>query len=220
MRPRDTSRDNLVMSMTLAELFLLLLFVVWSSSHLPAKDEKNRPVAVAELQKRIRDLQQTVDQLHKENEDLRLDNDLLKRKFGIDPGVSGPGLPKAADDALLTARRGQPKCAEDNVLSDVVMADGVPRLTLLQSPNEIMALIAPDMRPIIAPRVALTDGPQIAAVLNAVQAFYRVRRTQRQECRFDYRFVYTTDTDYRAGRERFEQVFYPGGGIARANAGR
>lgn len=33
------------------------------------------------------------------------------------------------------------------------------------------------------------------------------------ECRFTYRFEYSSDSDYRRGRQRFDRVFYPGGEV-------
>jgi hypothetical protein len=206
MRRRDHGRD-LVLSMTLAEIFLLLLFVVWWSSYLPAVEVNGVPLTVLEMQARLETL--TAD-----NDRLSRDNRILRQLLGIGPDVPTEKLEAAVKDAIDRFRRGHPRCEESNVLVHVTLIGGAARLKFLQSVADVVGALSPGTRRRAAAQAELVDA-EVDEVLAATSRVYRARRAAGRDCRFDYRLSYASDSDYREGRERFERVFYAAGGIER-----
>jgi hypothetical protein len=141
MSGRDVGRDNLVLSMTLAEIFLLLLFVVWWSSQVPFVIDGQTLTSV-QMQERNKELRTKVDTLTTDNARLARELGVLKRLLAIGDSVPVEKFPGAVQDALDAARRGHPKCAEQNVLVDVRMENGVARMTFLQQNAEVLPALS------------------------------------------------------------------------------
>ena len=114
MSGRDAGRDNLVLSMTLAEIFLLLLFVVWWSSQVPFVVDGQTLTSV-QMQERNKELKAKVDTLTTDNARLGKELGVLKRLLAIGDNVPQPRVSCAVQEALDAARRGHPKYAEQNV---------------------------------------------------------------------------------------------------------
>jgi len=62
-------------------------------------------------------------------------------------------------------------------------------------------------------------GRAMDQFLASVAGFYNARHLQRDDCRYDYRLEWSTDNDYRFGREHFEQPYFYPAGITRVSAG-
>ena len=196
------TRGELVISMTLAETFLLLVFMLWYSIR-PTKP----PVPP-----------QKVEVLVKENEDLKKRNSTLETQLAdiqqrlewwrkrFDQPV--PGSEEELKKLLFEAGRGKPKCQDDNVLLDISLINGTAAIKVLaDSPALRSTLLAQQID--IRPGAVLTDGSAVNILLREARAYRKAG--QDADCRFDYRFTYATVEDYYIGRERFEKYFYSAG---------
>jgi hypothetical protein len=198
-------RTELIISMTLAETFLLLLFVIWSGA---AEDHTTTPPEML------------IQQLREENEALKNDknrleaslSDLTKRlefwrtHFGELP-QSEKDLPRI----LQALGRGKPPCQEpDNMLVAASVVDGKVSLKVLTPcPDLKKALLNRGID--FSPGVELSDPASIDRVLVAAREFRRIIDQKPRECRFDYRLIFSSYKDYYEGREKFEKVFYTAG---------
>jgi hypothetical protein len=201
-------RTELVISMTLAETFLLLLFAVWYGL---AKDITARPPSLLEL--KVKDLEDKVRQLEGEiaaerrrNEDLREALKFWRGHYNID-------IPKTQEEVkrfLADAGRGFPRCQENNVLVRATVSEGQMKLEVVgESPDLAQFLAASGMRTPEAGTV-LADRRAIQTFLTGMSSYYSKRRSDgAKQCRFDYRLRYVTKGDYFDGRELFENYFYP-----------
>lgn len=196
------NRRELVISMTLAETFLLLVFMIWYSNQ-PPRDPSG-PSAIDALREEN-------ERLHKENRDLRTKLDDLDRRLAFwqrrfDMPV--PGSEAELKKFLYEAGRDKPKCQDDNTIVDVSVLNGATTLKVLAD--------APGLREAL--RAQAVDF-QRGAVINDASLIEKILRGARDfrkppngvECRFDYTFKYNTHDDYYEGRERFEKYFYPAG---------
>lgn len=196
--------------MTLAEIFLLLLLVVWWASRLESDVEgaDSPSVAIANLRSENAALKKNLAELQQRVEELMDDNKALMQMFGVDPEKWVRDRSGAAEDAKQAIRRGRPRCEADNVLAEVAVLDG--RVTMqVFSGSSIAPYVPPDFRSSLT--AGNLSGPAIEQTLAGVRAYYQDRLARNSDCRFDYRLVYLSDTDYRHGRERFEAFFYPAG---------
>jgi hypothetical protein len=208
---RTPVKTDLIIGMTLAEIFLLLLFVVWYSQGAGSGPEwkkiaESRQLEVASLKAALSKAQQDVAKLERIRE-------FWRSNFGVDPPASAAEL---ADFGRTPAgkkfgeelARGYPKCEDNNVLTDVSMLDGAVNLTVTTSArfsawSRNAAVNIPRQGQV------LTDRQEIAAFLRSVALFYESARIAQSNCRFDYRLRYATDHDYHEGRQTFEVLFYP-----------
>src|SRR5438128_1166411 len=117
MAPRS-NRGELIISMTLAETFLLLVFMVWYSV---------RPKFDPHPPNRIEILQAENERLKQANEHLRLELDDINRRLAFwrqrfDLPV--PGSEEELKKVLYEAGRGKPRCQDANVLVNVSVING------------------------------------------------------------------------------------------------
>src|SRR5437016_4594751 len=133
MKAYSPIRTDLVIGMTLAELFLLILFVVWYS-HGPGAGKDWRRIA-AEQQAEIDRLNSQVQADKARIVELEQIEDFWRRNFGISP----PKTVQEVTDALKSKQgeairtvllRGFPKCNDDNILIDASIRNGQSELRL------------------------------------------------------------------------------------------
>jgi len=196
------SRGELVISMTLAETFLLLVFMLAYSIKPKVNHPPVRPEVIAAENERLK---MEVAALKNELADIQRRLDFWRKKY--DQPI--PGSEEELQKFLFEAGRGRPKCQDDNVLFDISMANGISSIRVLANSPPLRSKLSAEQID-LTPGSILTNPLHIETVLNAVQAF-RKSAGPDGNCRFDYRFAYATNDDYYAGRERFEKYFYSAG---------
>jgi hypothetical protein len=188
------SHRDLVLAMSVAEIFLLLLFVVWIASQAQAG-----PLDIEQLKKQVAKLQK-----ESEEHQSQIQN-LLAWKSAYEAFIVSLGqpVPKSIEDVLQrtkqNATRGGndfPPCSEKtNRVMAVRVANGAVQLRVLGS---VSALPFADGQ--------IIEGNDVDVAVKAVTAYQNAN-----SCRFSYRFEFGSDADYRSGRQRFDRIFYPGG---------
>ncbi|SRR6266404_139085 len=207
-------KADLIIGMTLAEMFLLILFVVWYSQGAGAGSEweriaKERQAKVDELQKKVQLQQSKVEELER----IR---DWWRRNFGVDPPASIAELETAlrtpqGQQVRQDMARGAPRCDQNNVLIEVSIQHGTAQVRLRDASPRLEAWTRSVRIRVPSTGNVLTGQQEIGALLGTVSRFYEQQSQQKQPCRFDYKFIWATDEDYRRGRETFEKYFYPAG---------
>jgi hypothetical protein len=196
------SSGELIISMTLAETFLLLVFMIWYSNQ-PTKDPP-APTTIEALQAENQ-------RLTKENQRIQVALDDLNRRLAFwrqrfDQPV--PGSEEELKKFLYEAGRGKPKCQDENVIVNVSVINGITTLKVVaDSPILRTSLGAQEVD--FRPGSVITDATMIEKVLLATRDFRK--QPDNTECRFDYTFRYQTHDDYYEGNERFEKYFYTAG---------
>jgi hypothetical protein len=197
-------RSDIVIGMTLAEVFLLILFVVWLSTAIDVSSDGNpeAPIDPEALRATVAKLQERLRSLERDKEDLRARVEALRDMLDAHD-ITDEALREALQRRIQEAKRGSPVCLTDNVLVHVSRTDGVDVLTVRQDTQSLL----PGGR--WAAGAQLQDEREIQEFLQAVQIYYHQAQ---KKCRFDYRLTYKTDADYRLGRTRYEsQTFYNAG---------
>lgn len=205
-------KTDLIIGMTLAEVFLLVLFLVWYSQG-PGSGPDWRLVA-EKHQARIGELEQELKAKKEEIRRLQMARDWWRKNFGMDPPASEVEL----IDALGTEKggeirrdmaRGFPRCDANNVLVEVAIQHGGTELRVQESAPTIRKWAKSINRTIPPVTQALKTPEEIRSFLEVVKNFYN--RPDAKPCRYDYRLRYATKEDYYDGREKFEKYFYPAG---------
>jgi len=211
------SRGELVISMTLAETFLLLVFMIWYSVRPKVPVDPPAPIEV--LEKENHDLKERITRLEVELSDIHERLEIWRKVFDLPmPGAGGsaqdlstllPTTPERWKQLIFEAGRGKPKCQDDNLLVEATVVDGTAAVNILADcPTLRTELLAQHID--IHTGTILTRAAEIVALLSAVRTF-RKGPGKEGDCRFDYRLNYATPEDYYIGRERFEKFFYPAG---------
>jgi hypothetical protein len=213
VRKRHTlGRHDLVISMTLAEIFLLLLIVGWYGSRLESEEAGLEPVSPAQvLEQELKDARLELDRATQEQRDLErrykeLEGilDWLGARLGSpapvrDRSSAAVAMSKYAD----TVKRGKATCDADNVLVHVVSDNGLVTLGIRKDLSVGDAVFRSGQT---------VSGPaQIDAFLDTVRRFYAERRAAERECAFDFTLAWRTDRDFRVTKKTFEPYFYPAG---------
>jgi hypothetical protein len=198
-------RTELIISMTLAETFLLLLFVIWSGA---AEDHSTTPadMLIQQLKEENEALKKDKDSLEASLNDLTKRLEFLRTHFGELP-QSEKDLPRI----LQALGRGKPPCQEpDNMLAAASVIDGKVSLKILAACQDLKKALS-NQGIDFSPGVELSDPAKIDRVLVAAREFRRIIDQKPRECRFDYRLIFSSYKDYYEGREKFEKVFYTAG---------
>lgn len=218
MRRSPSQRNDLVIGMTLAEVFLLLLIVGWYGSRLesegagvtsgppkPAIEEelKEKTKALKEANREIADQKMRIGKLEEVL-------DWIGRTIGYpkpirDTGSAEDALKAHEDRVKASARRGKPACLPNrNTLVEVTVDGDTVALVLREALSTTSKSYAKDSR--------FTKTSEIEALLAAVRTYYSERvSTEAGECVFDYTLAWRTDRDFRIGKKTFEAFFYPAG---------
>ena len=200
----------MVIGMTLAEVFLLLLIVGWYGSRLESEEKGSGADVLATVPKadfdtselRRQQAEDSLAQMTSKYNQLDQILDWIAKTAGLAKPIRNL---EDAKDALnknsADARRGRPRCRTDNVLVDVQADSGPGLVTIrqeLRSGGRVYSR---------GGQLRLTG--EIAEFLDEVDAFYQTRRNEQRDCVFDFTLTWRTDSDYRRARELFEQHFYP-----------
>jgi len=194
------NRRELVLAMTVAEIFLLLLFVVWSTTAVPQGG-----IDVSGLNERV-------ERLTKENEELREQSEIrgrliqaltnLLRMIGRRPPDSEAELENWVERETQLANgsggRGLPACiASDNVALLVRARDGVLTVTV---------------RTKFFSEGASSFGMATELVGDELERFRRavIEKQESDRCRFQYDAEYKTASDLGVVIETFDRWMYPG----------
>lgn len=201
-----TARTELVISMTLAETFLLLLFVVWFSVAKDGgpDDPSVLKIMVAELQKKVDSLNTELAEEKNKNQDLKERLDFWAKNFGM--GI--PGTMEEVRQLCREAGRGHPKCQENNVLVQVAVVRGQTKMEVVAKSAALAQFLAASGISTPTVGTVTADPRAVETFLAGVSDFYKARSAANTECRFDYRLTYATKEDYFDGRELFEKYFY------------
>lgn len=222
MNSQRPGRTDFVIGMTLAEVFLLLLFIVWWGTAIESEPGGVDPtVTIANLKAEVERLRGEVSGLRSEVANLQRtlrEKENTIKALQIMLGCLGGTVDdckRGLDGIVADARRGSPKCEGDNVLVAVSVHGGVTRVTLVGGSDETLSSLRRAEAQAIDRGTTLSEVRDIEALLASVKTYYERRSEERSECRFDYRFSYTTAEDYHEGRQLFERYFYPAGIVQR-----
>lgn len=196
--------NDLVVSMTLAEIFLLLLIVGWYGARLESEaigTSAKRPVDVVERE--LSEVKAKLDDLSQAHRRLVAQVREYKRLLNYFQVLLRSPEPFSNEDAIAAAlkrygedaRRGKPSCREANVLLTATVSNGRVSGTTLQMFDSI-------------PAGTVLRGDGVNAFLGRLDRFYRGEAAKGTECAFDYTLGWRTDADYRTGRQFFERFFY------------
>lgn len=202
-------RTDLVINMTLAEVFLLLLFVVWYAQ--PPELGDQVPVLEAELARLKRENQILANDLRdarNEISDLKQRLDWWRREF---PTIVDLELKTPPGVASKEAGRGFRRCQDDNVLIHASVIRGQVSIVWVTTSPNFSDWFSQSGRPRPNVNTRITDRNQILSILAGIRDYYQSAKENTPECRFDYRLTYETKEDYYDGRELFERYLYPAG---------
>jgi len=202
-------RTDIVVGMTLAEVFLLLLIVGWYGSKLESTSPEPGAPAVVPREKydeaeRLRlQAEKALAEKTRQYEQLDRILDWIAKTAGLPTPIRDLDTAKTAiENIRADARRGRPACESDNVLLDVLADSGKVSATMRRGFSTDMHVYSQGQR--------LDSAGQIDSILREVDQFYQGRAVNGQSnCVFDFALVWRTDSDYRAAREKFEHHFYP-----------
>lgn len=203
-----SARTDLVISMTLAEIFLLLLFVVWYG-HRPiiGSDEPARLKGEADrLEKENQSLKNELRDAENKASDLKQRLDWWRR---VSPTITDLELNTPSEVARGEIGRGFRRCQDHNVLIRASVIRGQQSIMWITDSPQLSQWITSTghARPKFG--VWLIDPDEIDSFLALIRDYYQHSRSMRIQCRFDYQLTYDTKEDYYDGRERFERFFYP-----------
>jgi uncharacterized coiled-coil protein SlyX len=192
----------MVISMTLAELFLMLLFVVWYGFTPVSGDAELARLkdTVARLEQEVTAARKTLAENKKQIEDLTARLDWWRKRYPTE--AADEGKPPAAPGGLGDGKRGHGKCAPDNVLIEASVQQGNTSLRVLARPPEVvqsfekLGATYPDVK-------VWLDEPDVERFLASLR-----RVNASAMCRWDFRLYYETKVDGFDGLERFQLVFY------------
>jgi hypothetical protein len=208
-------KSDLVIGMTLAEIFLLILFVVWYSQG-AGKGPDWKDIA-EQRQKEIANLKAEVERQKQDVMKLKAIQKWWEDNYGVgDVPASNEQLRTALDTPqgkkfIEEMKRGFPRCEEDNVLVAVFERDGATEVRIEQPVKEVQTWAGSAGMKIPAAGDVLRNRDAIESFLQSVGRFYENKRLATKPCRFDYKLTYKTAEDYKDGRETFEKYFYPAG---------
>lgn len=204
-------RTDLVISMTLAEIFLLLLFVVWYGYSDILKDDP-----IAHLKEQLARLEKENATLNKRVKEAEREIVELEERLNIWRTLTGFDEPPSREKLRSAICRSRPMCEqENNVLIMASLIQGQISIEMLNESAKLSAWQESKGRLRLEKGVTIVDGGRIDEFLADIGKYYVFAKKEGADCRFDYRLRYETKEDYHDGRHRFENTFYAGGGLQR-----
>lgn len=204
--------NDLVIGMTLAEVFLLLLILGWYGSRLESEEAGREPVPPAEiLAKELNEANRALDEAKLEQQ--RLEGKLHEFEkildwLGEHLGSRKPIRDVASADAAIRdytfgVKRGKAVCEAQNTLVQVV-SDQDTLTMILRQPFKVGNTTFDVNQTLVGPF-------EIERFLLEVQKYYSERRLAERDCAFDFTLAWRTDRDFRVAKKKFEPYFYPAG---------
>jgi len=210
-RSPRSARSDLVISMTLAEIFLLLLFVVWWGVVPHGVEPTPEHLQIVQLRSEIESLRRDLNTIGAERDKFKTKAEDLERQiewFKANYGMPPPSSPEENRKFLLAVGRGKPPCQDDNnLLATASVVDGHEVVKIVASAPGLMAVMGEWGKSHLTVGRQLTDD-DIDRLLIGISHYRVLINNEERECRFDYRLVYGTYKDYYDARERFEKQFY------------
>lgn len=211
MRFTRLERTDLVISMTLAEIFLLILFVVWQGySAILDKPDEN-----ALLKEQLNRFQNSNEKLSKELEQAQNEKADLQRRLDIWRKLTDLDNPPSSSEFEEWKKeicRSNPECEKNNnILVQASVVRGQISMKLLVQSPRLSEWFSNKGYPLPQVNANITDLNTIKTFLDRVRDFYSNTNVKETQCRFDYRLTYESKDDYYDGRELFERYFYPAG---------
>lgn len=202
MRTPWPRSGELVISMTIAEIFLLLLFTAWYAT---AEPPPNGPPTIALLKAEIAKLKEENKALNAKIAELEKRLEFARQLIGA-RDTTPQAMGEAFGDKISAAKRGSPKCVAENTIAEIQAVRGTVAVKLKIRDKDAADYFS-------GAGVAVRDGHilesenEINKLLGAVTKYY----SSHSECRFDYRLIYSTPEDFHDAKLRFEWYFYPAG---------
>lgn len=213
MSRHGSQRNDLIIGMTLAEVFLLLLIVGWYGSRLESEAAGGTPGTPAEvLQKKLNEANEALKREEQEHQQLESKVQELERTLdwlgehlqsSSRPIRDIPSATAAVASYTAGLKRGKPICETVNVLIQVVADEDKQTVMILQP------LAVGDAA--FTAGQTLTGKQDVDGFLQTVQKYYAERREAGQDCAFDFKLDWRTDHDYRVAKKMFDPYFYPAG---------
>ena len=205
MRFPRRERTDLVISMTLAEIFLLILFVIWYAHGDPGED----CARIKEINKRLTqensELKEEIKQAKDKIQDLEKRLETWRNLTGFDAPPSQSDYKRWIQDA----GRGNPRCEDDNTLIHATVNNGKISMTIMIRSSRLSAWYSGKGYQLPRVGTEISDRNEINDFLEKIRSFYSTAVVDGKECRFDYNLSYGSKDDYHDGRELFERYFYP-----------
>lgn len=209
MRLARSERSDFVIGMTLAEIFLLLLLVMWYKY---SRDPLN-PDNAARYQQELQRIQNINDSLSTKLIQASNKIDNLEKRLELWRSLMGREDPPSSQQELATwvkdLGRGNPRCEENNALIRAELISGRKSITLITESPRLLRWFKQKGQ--ILPEIGkeVTDTAAIMSFLESVRLFYSEDKIIEKECRFDYNLIYGSKEDYFDARQLFERYFYP-----------
>jgi hypothetical protein len=217
MLPASPVKSDLVSGMTVAEIFLLLVFIVWCGAVTLSKgshDPDYWKTIAEQSQKKNEELKSQIELLTAEKEKRAKEVAFWQKVFGLSqPPTSLEELTSAlrstpaGREVLHEAGRGYPRCEEKNLLVSAALQKGDITMQVVANSRRLEEWSHDSGVRIEPMGSVLKDWSTIHKFLGKLGEFYAAQPGARS-CRFDYRLTYETNDDYHDGREIFEGSFY------------
>jgi hypothetical protein len=213
MTRQTRTNTELVIGMTLAEIFLLLLIVGWYGAKLESETDGESPdprSEISALEKELEAAKREVQQLQVEVKQLRRTLNeyeavldwLGKHLAAATPLRDVSSVETAVKAFVANLNRGKPVCEADNILVDISLDSdrftGRLRRRFTAGGNSY-------------DEGQVLGDHDVEQFLSSLRAYYAERRSAGRECAFDYTLTWRNDRDFRIGKKRFETLLFPAG---------
>jgi hypothetical protein len=202
-----SARTDMVINMTLAEIFLLLLFFgwLWKEPIDPSAENTVLKDKIGRLEKQIDSIKINLKIANDEIKDL---NKRLDWWRSISPQLQSSELLLSPTEAKKEMGRGSPKCQDDNLLINVTIIRGEQSIVWITKSPTFTKWIENTGRVHPLFGVRISEKTKIYEFLKLVKDFYEYNKKNGSKCRFDYSLNFDSDSDYYLGRTLYEEYFY------------
>lgn len=201
MRRHPHHGSDLLLGLSLAEIFMLFVLLIWLDAAVrahavhPRRQGKRTPT--------VEELQSNVDSLARESARYRGFSEIVPLQYRNLPADSLKRL-VARGLSLASGGRGAPACYKNNVLFEADVLDGSTAVVIRSNaPPEALRELRDLGAPALQPGDRVRAMEQITALLGAIG-----RHNVSRPCRFDYVLNYDSNDDRVNGEDRFELYCY------------
>jgi hypothetical protein len=207
------AKNDLVISMTVAEIFLLLLFGVgYGYRHQLEGDNQIERLKdeVGQLRAEKGNLSRALTESKLQIVDLQKRLTIWRMLFPHMAPEKTPGI--SASDVCKEACRSHASCdLGNNVLVDATVVQGHISIRVLLESERLKTWYEANNLPYPAAGSEINSPAAIQAFLGNLTRFYRDSAATGPTCRYDYRLHYASKVDGWDGRALFEKYLYPYG---------